>query len=280
MTNYFSTTLCDCEQSVLSVLPDGIDCSYTPRNSQIAGIVMLPLGAALPTDWQSAQAFLDAIDNTETAGRKGKYFIGIGDIPESEDITLRLGRTHQEIIGRRWTLNFAPGMAVASQYAFLQNLQKTRRNFRFWFATMGGRLLGGVNGIRPDFVTAKTLYGGGVEDLEVAKLTLQWQAMVEPDRTHLPELFDIDSPAGLAPGIDGSMVNFKIISQEYYNSSTNVLTFTQNGGTIPTDSVVGIYRDGQKLFPLEYVRTGNVVTIDTATHYEGANYQIVIGILE
>ena len=116
--------LCDCEQSVLSVLPDGIDCSYTPRNSQIAGIVMLPLGAALPTDWQSAQAFLDAIDNTETLGRKGKYFIGIGDIPESEDITVRLGRTHQEIIGRRWTLNFAPGMAVASQYAFLQKLQK------------------------------------------------------------------------------------------------------------------------------------------------------------
>lgn len=272
--------LCDCEQSVLSVLPDGIDCSYTPRNSQIAGIVMLPLGAALPTDWQSAQAFLDAIDNTETAGRKGKYFIGIGDIPESEDITVRLGRTHQEIIGRRWTLNFAPGMAVASQYAFLQNLQKTRRNFRFWFATMGGRLLGGASGIRPDFVSAKTIYGGGVEDLEAAKLILQWQAMVEPDRTHLPELFDIDSPAGLAPGIDGSMVNFKIISQEYYNSSTNVLTFTENGGTIPADSVVGIYRDGQKLFPLEYVRTGNVVTIDTATHYEGANYQIVIGTLE
>jgi hypothetical protein len=268
--------LCNCEQSVLSVLPDGIDCSYTPRNSQIAGIVMLPLGAALPTDWQSAEAFLDAIDNTETAGRKGKYFIGIGDIPESEDITVRLGRTHQEIIGRRWTLNFAPGMAVASQYAFLQNLQKTRRNFRFWFATMGGRLLGGANGIRPDFVTAKTLYGGGAEDLEVAKLVLQWQAMVEPDRAHLPALFDIDSPAGLAPGIDGGMANIRVISQAFIDTTSGVLTFTENGGTIPTDSLVGVYMNGQRLLPIQYIRTGNIITIDANSYFEGANFEVVI----
>ena len=238
---------------------------------------MLPLGAALPTDWQSAEAFLNTIDNTESAGRKGKYFIGIGDIPEAEDILVKLGRTEQHIVGRRWTLNFAPGMAVASQYAFLQNLQKTRRNFRFWFATMGGRLLGGANGIRPDFVTAKTLYGGGAEDFEAAKITLQWKSKIEPDRTHLPELFDIDSPAGLTPGIDEVvMADIKVISQAFYDTVSNVLTFTENGGVIPSDSLVGVYMMGQRLLPTQYVRVGGIITIDSESYFTGANCEVVI----
>jgi hypothetical protein len=279
MLNYFDIG-CDCEQSVLSVLPDDIDCSYLPRLSQIAGMVMLPLGAPLPTNWQSADAFLSAIDNTETEGRKGKYFLGVGDMPESEDIIVPLGRAHRHIAARRWTLNFAPGITVASQYAFFRRLQVAPRNMRFWFATMGGRLLGGASGIRPEFITAKTLYGGGADDFEQAKITLQWLACADPDRTDLPALFNIDSPAGLIPGIGDGMGNIKVIAQQFYDHTGPVLTFTENGGIVPTDSLVGVYQNGQRMLPVQFVLTGNTFTIDSESHFDGSNYEVVIIILE
>lgn len=279
MLNYFDIG-CDCEQSVLPVLPDDIDCSFVPRHSQLAGLVMLPLGAPLPTNWANAEAFLSVIDNTEAEGRAGKYFLGVGDMPEAEDIIVTLGRAHREIAARRWTVNFAPGIAVASQYAFLRRLQVAPRNMRVWLATMGGRLLGGPEGIRPEYITAKTLYGGATEDLEAAKIILQWTACAEPDRADVPALFNIDSPAGLVPGIGEGMGNIKVISQQFYDQAGAVLTFTENSGTIPADSLVGVYQNGQRMLPIQFVRAGNVITIDALSHFEGSNYEVIIIILQ
>lgn len=280
MLNYFSIG-CHCEQSVLAGLPADIDCSYVPRASQLAGMVILPLGAPLPTDWTSADEFLSVIDNTELYGRKGKYFIGIGDIAEAEDIIVPLGRAHRHIAARRWTANFAPGIALPSQYKFLRKLQTAPRNMRVWFATMGGRLLGGPQGIRLEFLTAKTLYGGGSEDLEAAKITAQWLSCVEPDRTDLPELFNIDSYVSLLPDVGECMMgNIKVIAQQFYNQTSAVFTFTENGGIIPPDSLVGVYQNGQRMLPIQFTRVGSVFTIDSLSHFPGSNYEVVIIILE
>lgn len=281
MINHWTNDFCTCEQSALAVLPESVDCLSLPRHSQITGVIMMPLGAALPTDWASAESFLERLDNTDTTGAKGKYFLGIGSLAPATDVLVPLGRNHNHIALRKWSLNFAPQIGYSSQYAFLQSLQRSRRNFRLWFATLGGRLIGGANGIRPEFITANVNYQGGAEDVETASIIVHWSACTEAPRSNAAdEIFNLGLPGSYSIESGSVMGNIKIISQEYYDQSTNVLTFTENGGTIPADSVVGIYRDGQRLFPLEYVRTGNVVTISSTTHYEGANYQIVIVTLE
>ncbi len=129
MVNRWTTDFCVCEQSAFPVLPEDVDCLPTPRHSQIAGIIMLPLGAALPTDWTSAASFLQRLDNTDAVGTKGKYFVGIGSIEPAADVVVPLGRNYDHIALRKWTLNFAIQMGYASQYAFLQNIQKSRRQW-------------------------------------------------------------------------------------------------------------------------------------------------------
>jgi len=259
--NYFEIG-CDCEQSVFPALPEDIDCSYTPRDSQIVGLVMLPLGASLPTDWTSAAAFVAAIDNTETAGRKGKYFIGMGDVPESADIIVPLGRGHQHIAGRVWTLNFAPGMATEGQYNFLRTLQRQHRQFRFWFATMGGRVLGGPQGIKPSFVTAKTLYGGGREDLEAAKIVINWRSCAEPDRVDMPSLFNVDSAGGViisGGGGGGGGEALSIYQQEFTAPSGTSVTVTANGGVLPAESAIMVFFNGQ--FYTGWTKAGSAINM-------------------
>ena len=235
----------------------------------------------MPTNWASAEAFLEALDNTDTTGAKGKYFLGIGNIDEPADVTVPLGRAHEHIALRKWSLNFAPEIGYSAQYAFLQSLQRSRRNFRFWFATMGGRLIGGPQGIRPEFVTAKAVYGGGNDDLEAGRIVLRWSACVEAPRSNAgAEIFNIGVPSSFSTETGGVMGNLKVITQTFYDQAGDTLIFTENGGTIPADSMVGVYHNGQKLLPVQYVRTGNTFVIDSNTHYPGDNYEVVIIILE
>lgn len=280
MMNYWGVN-CNCEQSALQVLPEDVDCLPLPRQSQIVGLIMLPLGAALPSNWADADAFLERLDNTDTTGLKGRYMLGIGSVEPATDLLVSLGRNHEHIAVKKWTLNFAPQIGYAAQYRFLQSLQRSQRNFRFWFATLGGRLLGGDQGIRPEFVTANVSYPGGTDDTETAAISIRWSSCAEPPRSNAADgIFNLDLPSYFSIETGGVMGNLKIITQPFYNQASDVLTFTENGGIIPADSLVGVYQNGQRLLPVQFTRSGNVITIDTATHFDGANYEVVIIILQ
>lgn len=281
MMNLWETDYCGCEQSAFTALPENVDCLPLPRHSQIAGLIMLPLGAALPTDWTNAESFLERLDNTDTIGTKGKYLLGIGSIEPATDVLVSLGRNHEHIATRKWTLNFAPQIGYAAQYAFLQSLQKSRRNFRFWFATMGGRLIGGANGIRPEFITAKVFYPGAAEDIEAASISIRWAACAEPPRSNAAsEIFNLDLPGYYSVETGGTMGSLKVITQAFYNQISDTFVFTENGGAIPPDSLVGIYQNGQKMRPNQYVKIGSAFTIDPNSHLSGDNYEVAIIILE
>lgn len=76
--------------------------------------------------------------------------------------------------------------------------------------------------------------------------------------------------------VTGSLVN--IFSEEFLNTSSNVLTYTKNAGVLPltnTDASIQVYQNGQKLITSQYTITQpNTITIDSDTHYDGANYII------
>jgi hypothetical protein len=186
MTNFFSTYCCP--QSTLPILPADVDCVPLPSLSQLAGVILLPLGAPLPEDWTDYYSWMQVLDNLDLSGLKGRYFIVTGEITEAQDIVQRLGRTKNLIVRKRYTATIYPQWFDNESYEFLRSIQKSKLSFRFWLATYGGRLLGGAKGIRPEFVTAKMIYAGDSASFEQAKFILEWYADVEPDRTNLPQL--------------------------------------------------------------------------------------------
>ena len=274
MTNFFST---GCVQSTFPVLPVDVDCIPTPALSQVAGIVIMPIAAGGPADWTDAISFLDSIDNSDTRDLKGKYFLGVGEIPEAEDITVTLGRGNIKVVRRRYSLLFSPAWFDDVHYAFFRKLQRGRLNFRFWVATYGGRLLGGPNGIMPSFVTAKMVYGRGNDDREVVNLNLQWFADVDPDRANVPDLFGI--PKFYFPQQQAELMFYQEL---YYNQSGNTLVWTANNGVLPSNSAqIAVYQNGQRKLPAEYTINFNTapgqsqVVISSDSHYDGSNYQII-----
>lgn len=74
--------------------------------------------------------------------------------------------------------------------------------------------------------------------------------------------------------VNGSAVS--IFNQEFLAVSSNVLTWTQNNGTLPVTNLnasVHVYQNGQKLIESQYVITAPAtITIDANTHYDGSNY--------
>jgi hypothetical protein len=74
--------------------------------------------------------------------------------------------------------------------------------------------------------------------------------------------------------VTGSAVS--IFNQEFLNTTSAILTWTQNGGILPTTNLaasIHVYQNGQKLIESQYVITvPATITIDTNTHYDGSNY--------
>lgn len=74
--------------------------------------------------------------------------------------------------------------------------------------------------------------------------------------------------------VNGSAVS--IFNQEFLASSSNVLTWTQNNGTLPVTNLnasVHVYQNGQKLIDSQYnITAPATITIDANTHYDGSNY--------
>ncbi len=67
-----------------------------------------------------------------------------------------------------------------------------------------------------------------------------------------------------------------IFNQEFLDTNSNVLTWTQNNGKLPTTNLnasIHVYQNGQKLIDSQYTITlPATITIDSNTHYDGSNY--------
>ena len=74
--------------------------------------------------------------------------------------------------------------------------------------------------------------------------------------------------------VTGSAIS--IFNQEFLNTSSNVLTWTQNNGTLPVTNLtasVHVYQNGQKLVDSQYsITLPATITIDSNSHYDGSNY--------
>jgi hypothetical protein len=67
-----------------------------------------------------------------------------------------------------------------------------------------------------------------------------------------------------------------IFNQEFLDTTSNILTWTQNSGKLPTTNLnasIHVYQNGQKLVDSQYTITlPATITIDSNSHYDGSNY--------
>jgi len=74
--------------------------------------------------------------------------------------------------------------------------------------------------------------------------------------------------------VNGSAVS--IFNQEFLDTTSAILTWTQNSGNLPTTNLLAaihVYQNGQKLVDSQYsITLPATITIDSNTHYDGSNY--------
>jgi hypothetical protein len=67
-----------------------------------------------------------------------------------------------------------------------------------------------------------------------------------------------------------------IFNQEFLDTTSNILTWTQNNGKLPKTNLnasIHVYQNGQKLVDSQYTITlPATITIDSNSHYDGSNY--------
>jgi hypothetical protein len=87
------------------------------------------------------------------------------------------------------------------------------------------------------------------------------------------------SGSGLV-GANGATVNIQLSYTPFINSTTNVLVLPVNSGITQvsnTNANVLVFQNGQKLIPtIQYIISGSTIGINVNTHYDGANYEVVV----
>lgn len=254
-----------------------------PLFSQITGLVVLPNGAPGPSNWTLAEDINGIIDNSSTDNSKAKFIEGKGGIAEREVVIADLGKRTRHKAGARYVLEFEFSIRNDGQYSFAQKMQGNYKAFQFWFLTYGGRTLGGSVGIAPDYADAVMPMGRESDDVEKCILSIEWYADADVLRTSTGG--DITSPSG---GITPTpLVDVVYYHQPFTGQSSNVLTWTENGGVLPTTNTqaqIWVFQRGQKLeegAAVQYTISHNTapgesqIIINSATHYTGADYEVI-----
>lgn len=149
--------------------------SYAQLHSQIAGLVILPYGAAVPGDWTSIDDWTATIDNADAAGEKARYLVGKGScLPNQQVQAVLSGGRLTENRERSYRLTFNVLNMDEGHAEFGRKLQNNLRNFSLWLETLGGRMVGGATGIKPYFVNADFPFNGDNGDRESMVVTMDF----------------------------------------------------------------------------------------------------------
>lgn len=158
--------------------------TYNQRRSEIAGLLMLPVGADRPGSWENIEDWENVIDNTSTDDTKGKYLVGIGSfaLESLTEVSLAGGRV-VENRERRYRLSMAVLNIDDGHSDLCRKLQTNARRFDFWLLTLGDRLIGGDEGMRPFRVNADFVLASGRDSREVWNITLDTIFLQYPQMT-------------------------------------------------------------------------------------------------
>lgn len=156
--------------------------------AEISGIIILPKGAPAPQNWQTEIGWQGLIDNASTSSSVGKYLAVIGSYEpqEPEVAALSSGRGFVNM-GRRWRLSAEAKNVRAPEACILREIDGGPRSYRFWLETIGGKLIGGPNGLVPiQRSAAPTYVRGGYEKADIALFFYELNFSPMVDAPYIP----------------------------------------------------------------------------------------------
>lgn len=173
-SNPFTYTPIDvCGDVDIPIFPVTQECvSYSQLRTEIAGVFIVPPDVGYPANWEDFGEWFDGyINNAGTGG--SRYLVGRGGFvqTEKENIVLAGGRV-EENRERTQRLTFSVLNMDSGHVNFGRQLQSNKKNFSFWLYTIGGRVIGGDNGMRPIFVDAEFVFAQGNASREVMNITI------------------------------------------------------------------------------------------------------------
>lgn len=183
-----------CEENSMPALDECQDgTSYPQRLSQVCALILLPVGAEKPSDWTTIEGWEGIIDNSDTTGTKGRYLVGIGSfLPESQVVVNLAESRKTEVRDRGYRARHRVLNMSAAHRSLGRKIELGYKDFDVWLETVGGRVIGGAEGMRPVFVDANFPFDGGNGSREVLELAFDFFFLQFPDVTDLSFTFDSD----------------------------------------------------------------------------------------
>lgn len=277
----------DCSFLELSSIPVNQDCGAAPRLSEISTIIVLPSGAKGPADWTDYDDISGVIDNSTNNNQFAKIVVGRGEIQEGSPVNFNLGK-RIKTVGYNKSMRFELPIMYPEHYTLLQKMQRGATSYRFWFGTLGGRLIGGSNGIQPNYSTGDYAFLRETDSVETAIINISWFEDGAAPRVDHFDLLGVNVASGVTggtPGGGGSEPGTTI--NYFYQKFTTgpALIWTENSGDLPgsnTKAQVMVFQNGQKLIEgTSYTLTPNsgpgqsTITINSAVHFTGSIYEVI-----
>jgi len=168
------------------------NCVEIPYLSQVSDLYITPNGGIDAFDYSGGDPILvsGGIDNSDVTNGKTKWVVGKGGVAEPEETSYAGPKGSTTVIKRIYTLTFEVNVKSDFSRDFLRQLQCNPKNFTFRYATRGGQLYGGENGIMPSSSNARLVLGNGEEDYELGNIILTWEVsngQGDPPRHYNPQ---------------------------------------------------------------------------------------------
>jgi hypothetical protein len=144
---------------------------YDQALSQVCGFYLVPDGATKASNWASAASWEDVVENDDITMTKPRYLTGIGSfLPTGkEDVTLSSGRW-KEYAERSYQLDFEVLNTHPGHVELMRRFETGWRQWKAWIETVGGRIIGGPDGLKPFIPDGQFPFAKGPTDRERLRL--------------------------------------------------------------------------------------------------------------
>lgn len=157
--------------------------AYGRLPTQVRGLIFAQPDGNRPSDWTSADGWADVVKNDSAAAQYGRYVVGIGSFLPLETVRASLaGGRHELTRERVYQVRFR--MLNTQESGHLSLMRQIENNFRYydiWIETVGNRIIGGSNGLRPIFADVSFPFAENADGREYVELTFNFTFYQFPD---------------------------------------------------------------------------------------------------
>lgn len=194
LTSFYNICVTDCTVINLPALPADPNCQTRPIQSELSYLWIKPNAAAdTPFNgWVADTASTGtvtvetgAVDNTLADNTKCKQLALIGSVEAPEKITVVGAGFTTHTISRTYTFTGEIKSLPNEAYDFLRALQCNPKDHTFWYGSET-YVYGSATGLVPTFVDVDFTHASGEESVVTANITMQFKAIIDPERRNNP----------------------------------------------------------------------------------------------